>query len=178
MIDRLQTGNRSRTDECSQILELTSNEHVFFESQEPAPKKRRLNILRSTCLWNDGEVVTTFRKPYPILAKKTAIAATRKETATASPEKTEFASPSRVRNPLGPPTFFIVCLCFRFPDLQPVTKRPKFCPRTGCINRNPFSNHIRDCRPRLLPHFGAYKHRIFSSGRKHRFFLTNLDGNP
>ena len=60
-IDRLQIANQSYTDEGVQILELASNAQTLFESQEPRPKRRRLNFLLSNCSWEDGEVVATFQ---------------------------------------------------------------------------------------------------------------------
>ena len=100
-IDRLQTANQSYMDEGVQILELASNAQTLFESQEPRQKRRPLNFLLSNCSWEDGEVVATFRQPFDLLAETTAIAATRKATATAISNQTEIWLPDQGSN-LGP----------------------------------------------------------------------------
>ena len=100
-IDRLQTANQSYMDEGVQILELASNAQKLFESQEPRQKRRLLNFLLSNCSWEDGEVVATFRQPFDLLAETTAIAVTRKATATAFSAKTEIWLPDQGSN-LGP----------------------------------------------------------------------------
>jgi hypothetical protein len=94
-IDRLQEADKSYLDEGVQILELTGNARRLFENQEPRQKRRLLNFLLSNCSWEDGEVVATFRQPFDLLAETTAIAATRKPTATAISAKTEIWLPDR-----------------------------------------------------------------------------------
>ena len=93
-IDRLQTASQSYMDEGVQILELVSNAQKLLESQEPRQKRRLLNFLLSDCSWEDGEVVATFRQPFDLLAETTAIAASRKATATAISAKTAIWLPN------------------------------------------------------------------------------------
>ena len=92
-IDLHGAAEQSYMDEGVQILELASNAQKLFENQEPRQKRRLLNFLLSNCSWEDGEVVATFRQPFDLLAETTAIAATRKATATAISAKTEIWLP-------------------------------------------------------------------------------------
>src|SRR6266540_836424 len=43
-------------------------------TQQPREKRRLLNFVLSNCSWKDGEVVTTFRQPFDLLAQTAAIA--------------------------------------------------------------------------------------------------------
>ena len=92
-INRHEAAEQSYMDEGVQILELESNAQKLFESQEPRQKRRLLNFLLSNCSWEDGEVVATFRQPFDLLAETTAVAATRKATATAISAKKEIWLP-------------------------------------------------------------------------------------
>jgi hypothetical protein len=68
-IDRLQAADRSYMDEGVQLLELARNAQRLFAKQEPREKRRLLNFLLSNCIWEDGEVVATFRQPFDLLAE-------------------------------------------------------------------------------------------------------------
>ncbi len=92
-IDRLQTSTQSYMDEGVRTLELASNAQKLFGSQEPRQKRRRLNFMLSNCSWQDDKVVATFRQPFDLFAETTAIAATRKATATAFSAQTEIWLP-------------------------------------------------------------------------------------
>ncbi len=88
-IERHEAAEQSYMDEGVQILELARNAQRLFERQEPREKRRLLNFVLSNCTWKDGEVVATFRQPFNLLAKTTAIAACRGANDTAIPVKTE-----------------------------------------------------------------------------------------
>ena len=59
-------------DEGVRILELVRNAQSLFESQPAREKRRLLNFVLSNCTWEDGEVVTTFRQPFDLLAETNA----------------------------------------------------------------------------------------------------------
>jgi hypothetical protein len=73
-IDRLE-ADKSYKDEGVRILELARNAQRLFERQEPRQKRRLLNFVLSNCTWENGEVITTFRQPFDLLAETTVIAA-------------------------------------------------------------------------------------------------------
>ena len=75
-IERLQAADRSYIEEGVQLLDLARNAQRLFAMQEPREKRRLLNFLLSNCTWKDGEVVTTFRQPFDLLAE-TAVTAAR-----------------------------------------------------------------------------------------------------
>jgi DNA invertase Pin-like site-specific DNA recombinase len=74
-IERHQTANKSYMDEGVQLLELARNVQRLFERQEPREKRRRLDFVVSNCSWKGGELTTTLRQPFDLLAETTAIAA-------------------------------------------------------------------------------------------------------
>src|ERR1700716_1319518 len=74
-VERHEAAEQSYMDEGVQILELARNAQRLFERQEPRQKRRLLNFVLSNCTWEDGEVVTTLRQPFDLLAETTAIAA-------------------------------------------------------------------------------------------------------
>ncbi len=74
-IERHQEAEQSYMDEGVQILELAQTAQRLFERQTAREKRRLLNFVLSNCSWEDGEVVATFRQPFDLLAKTTAIAA-------------------------------------------------------------------------------------------------------
>jgi site-specific DNA recombinase len=73
-IARHESAEQSYMDEGVQILELARNAQKLFERQQPREKRRLLNFVLSNCTWENGEVVATFRQPFDLLAKTTAIA--------------------------------------------------------------------------------------------------------
>ena len=74
---------------ASQLLELARNAQRLFERQEPREKRRLLNFVLSNCTWEDGEVVATFRQPFDLFAKTTAIAGRWEAGSTANSAKSE-----------------------------------------------------------------------------------------
>ena len=52
-----------------QLLELARKAQTLFDRQEPREKRRLLDFLLSNCTWEDGEVVTSFRQPFDLLAE-------------------------------------------------------------------------------------------------------------
>jgi len=76
-------------DEGVQLLELARNSQRLFAKQEPREKRRPLNFLLSNCTWEDGEVVTTFRQPFDLLAETVLSAARAAAGETAKTAKTE-----------------------------------------------------------------------------------------
>lgn len=57
-----------------QLLELARNAQRLFERQEPREKRRLLNFVLSNCIWDDGQVVATFRQPFDLQAEMALIA--------------------------------------------------------------------------------------------------------
>jgi site-specific DNA recombinase len=55
--------------------DLARNAERLFAKQEPREKRRLLNFVLSNCTWEDGEVVTTFRQPFDMLAETVTAAA-------------------------------------------------------------------------------------------------------
>jgi hypothetical protein len=73
-IERHESAEQSYMDEGVQILELARNAQKLFEQQQPREKRRLLNFVLSSCSWEDGEVVATFRQPFDLLAQTAAVA--------------------------------------------------------------------------------------------------------
>jgi site-specific DNA recombinase len=88
-IERHEAAEQSYMDEGVQILELAHNAQRLFERQEPREKRRLLNFVLSNCSWENGEVVTTFRQPFDMLAETIAIAARHGAGNTAKSAKSE-----------------------------------------------------------------------------------------
>lgn len=74
-IEQHQTAEQSYMEEGIRLLDLARNARRLFSGQEPREKRRLLNFVLSNCEWHDGEVTATFRQPFDLLAKTTAIAA-------------------------------------------------------------------------------------------------------
>ena len=96
-IDRHQEADKSYMDEGVQILELARNAQSLFERQEPREKRRLLNFVLSNCTWEDGEVIATFRQPFDLLAKTTAVAAAVESGRRPIRRKVRFGSAGRIR---------------------------------------------------------------------------------
>lgn len=88
-IERHESAEQSYMDEGVQILELARNAQRLFGRQEPRQKRRLLNFVLSNCTWEHGEVVATFRQPFDLLSKTTAIAGRREAGSTANSAKSE-----------------------------------------------------------------------------------------
>ena len=73
-------------DEGLRILELARNAQALFERQPARDKRRLLNFVLSTCTWEDGQVVATFRQSFDLLAETESIAA-----CAAAADRTKFA---------------------------------------------------------------------------------------
>ena len=74
-IERHQNADKSYLDEGVALLELARNAQRLFAKQEPREKCRLLNFVLSNCIWEDGEVVATFRQPFDMLAETATAAA-------------------------------------------------------------------------------------------------------
>jgi hypothetical protein len=70
-IERHQSANKSYMREGVRLLELARNARNLFEKQEPREKRRLLNFLVSNCSWKVGELTTTLRQPFDLLAETT-----------------------------------------------------------------------------------------------------------
>jgi site-specific DNA recombinase len=70
-----QEAGKSYMDGGVHLLELARNAQLLFAKREPREKRRLLNFALSNCTWDDGEVITTFRQPFDLLAQTTLSAA-------------------------------------------------------------------------------------------------------
>src|ERR1700722_937362 len=74
--------------------DLARNAQRLFAKQEPREKRRLLNFVRSNCTWEDGEIVTTFRQPFDMLAETVTAAATLGRAIKPNRRKLGFGCPS------------------------------------------------------------------------------------
>jgi DNA invertase Pin-like site-specific DNA recombinase len=74
-IERHQAADQSYLEEGVRLLELARNAQRLFEKQNPREKRRLLNFNVSNCKWKGGELVSTLRQPFDLLAETTTIAA-------------------------------------------------------------------------------------------------------
>ena len=74
-IERHQNADKSYLEEGVALLDLARNAQRLFAKQEPREKRRLLNFVLSNCTWEDGEVVSTFRQPFDMLAETVTAAA-------------------------------------------------------------------------------------------------------
>jgi site-specific DNA recombinase len=74
-IERHQAADQSYLEEGVRLLELARNAQPLFEKQTPREKRRLLNFVVSNSTWKDGELVSTLRQPFDLLAETTALAA-------------------------------------------------------------------------------------------------------
>jgi hypothetical protein len=88
-IERLQAADRSYMDEGVQLLELARNAQRLFAKRDPREKRRLLNFVLSNCIWEDGQVVATFRQPFDLLAETTVSASRVAAGETVKTAKTE-----------------------------------------------------------------------------------------
>jgi site-specific DNA recombinase len=70
-----QAADQSYMDEGVRLLELAQGAHRMFARQEPREKRRLLNFVLSNSVWKSGELTSSFRQPFDLLAETTAIAA-------------------------------------------------------------------------------------------------------
>jgi site-specific DNA recombinase len=68
-----QTADQSYLEEGAQLLELAQGAAGLFQKQNAHEKRRLLNFVLSNCTWKGGELQTTFRQPFDLLAQTTAI---------------------------------------------------------------------------------------------------------
>jgi site-specific DNA recombinase len=60
------------------LIELAHGAKRLFAKHEPLEKHRLLNFVRSNSTWRkNGELTATFRQPFDLLAKATALASGR-----------------------------------------------------------------------------------------------------
>jgi site-specific DNA recombinase len=88
-IGRHQNADKSYLEEGVALLDLARNAQRLFAKQEPREKRRLLNFVLSKCTWEDGEVVSTFRQPFDMLAETVTAAAHVGEGDGAESAKTE-----------------------------------------------------------------------------------------
>src|SRR5580700_183971 len=88
-IERHQNADKSYLEEGVALLDLARNAQKLFAKQEPHEKRRLLNFVLSNCTWEDGEVVTTFRQPFDMLAETVTAAAHVRAGDKANSAKTE-----------------------------------------------------------------------------------------
>ena len=88
-IERRHNADKSYLDEGVALLDLARNAQRLFAKQEPREKRRLLNFVLSNCTWEDGEVVSTFRQPFDMLAETVTAAAHVGEGDGAESAKTE-----------------------------------------------------------------------------------------
>jgi site-specific DNA recombinase len=70
-----QTADQSYLEEGAQLMELAQGAARLFQKQDAHEKRRLLNFVLSNCTWKGGELQTTFRQPFDLLAQTTAIIA-------------------------------------------------------------------------------------------------------
>ena len=70
-----QAADQSYMDEGVRLLELAQGAHRNFVRREPREKRRLLNFVLSNSVWKSGELTSSFRQPFDLLAETTAIAA-------------------------------------------------------------------------------------------------------
>ena len=77
-IERHQVADRSYLEDGVRLIELSQNAQRLFEKQGSREKRRLLNFLVSNSSWQDGELTSTLRQPFDLIAETTAIEAKRK----------------------------------------------------------------------------------------------------
>jgi hypothetical protein len=77
-IERHQVADRSYLEDGVRLIELSQNAQRLFEKQDSREKRRLLNFLVSNSSWQDGELTSTLRQPFDLIAETTAIEAKRK----------------------------------------------------------------------------------------------------
>jgi site-specific DNA recombinase len=70
-----QTADQNYLEEGAQLLELAQGAARLFQKQSAHEKRRLLNFVLSNCTWKGGELETTFRQPFDLLAKTTSMVA-------------------------------------------------------------------------------------------------------
>ena len=71
-IERRQSADQSYLDGGIRVLELARNARRLFEQREARDKRRLLDFVVSNCSWKGGELVTSFRQPFDLIAETTA----------------------------------------------------------------------------------------------------------
>ena len=73
-----QAADQSYLEEGARLVDLAHNAQRLFAKQEAREKRRLLNFVLSNSVWKHGDLAVTFRQPFDLLAKTTAIAAQEK----------------------------------------------------------------------------------------------------
>jgi site-specific DNA recombinase len=73
-IERHQSADQGYLDEGIRILELARNARRLFQQREAREKRRLLDFLVSNCSWKGGELLTSFRQPFDLIAETAATA--------------------------------------------------------------------------------------------------------
>ena len=66
-------ADQSYLTEGAQLLDLARNAQRMFGKQQPHEKRRLLNFVLSNSTWKNGELTSTFRQPFDLIAETTAL---------------------------------------------------------------------------------------------------------
>jgi site-specific DNA recombinase len=70
-----QAADQSYLEEGVRLLEVASHAHEAFAEQDARQKRRLLNFVLSNSIWKDGELTSTFRQPFGMIAETAVLAA-------------------------------------------------------------------------------------------------------
>jgi site-specific DNA recombinase len=70
-----QAADQSYLEEGVRLLELAHGSRDLFITREPREKRQLLNFVLSNSVWKEGELSSTFRQPFNMIAETTALAA-------------------------------------------------------------------------------------------------------
>gem|GEM_PF-2188942 len=82
-----QAADQSYLEEGARLLDLAHSARKLFAKQQPHEKRKLLNFVLSNSTWRGGELTPTFRQPFDLLAKTTAIAAQTSAKYTRNPSE-------------------------------------------------------------------------------------------
>ena len=69
---RHEAADRSYIDEGAGLIELAHDAPRLFAKQTPTEQRRLLNFVLSNSSWKNGDLTTTFRQPFDLIAEATA----------------------------------------------------------------------------------------------------------
>jgi site-specific DNA recombinase len=98
-IEKHQNANCSYLEEGVRLLELAQKATRLYEKQEMKEKRRVLDFIFSNCLWKDGSLIPSYRKPFDMLALTNAAYQKRKATPRVKSGLSEIWLPGRDSNP-------------------------------------------------------------------------------
>ncbi len=94
-----QVANQGYLEAGIQILGLAHRAGEHFRKREGSSRRELLNLLVSNCSWRDGELQTTFRQPFDLIAAMNAPGLEEEALVGASPASVERWSGRRESNP-------------------------------------------------------------------------------